>query len=84
MQTPKILKEINCFNSKKVAVYQGQKVKGHVVLKGTVAWDSLLPYHHIQNIDKEFQNCSDFGRTLATFSVFGECAKIFQQFIGTL
>ncbi len=34
--------------------------------------------------NKDFKLFLDFGQTLALFSIFGECAKIFQQFKRTL
>jgi hypothetical protein len=56
----------------------------HTPFKGTVARDVFLPYHCIQDIGYGFKNCFDFCKTFASFSLFGECAKIFQLLLRTL
>ncbi len=53
-------------------------------LKGQ--WRELFFYHSIVSRieSKDFKLFFHFGRTLAAVSVFGECAKIFQQLMRTL
>jgi hypothetical protein len=47
----------------------------------SVKW-FFLPYHRIQD-KKGFPSCFYFGRTLAAFRLFGECAKIVHLFMRT-
>ncbi len=51
--------------------------------KGTVAWDVFFYHIIVSKIGgKDFNFFLHFLRTLASSSVFGECAKIFEYFWG--
>ncbi len=53
-------------------------------LKGQLRKMVFWPYYCIQDKGEEFKFLFEFWRTLASFSVFGECAKIFQLLSRTL
>ncbi len=43
----------------------------------------FVPFYRVHFIEQGFHKNLDFGRTFAAFSLFGERAKIFQQFMRT-
>ncbi len=58
-----------------------------LVHKGTIAWDGFLYLVYSKFLYLVYRELGFhffyFGRILAAFSVFGECARIFQQLMGS-
>ncbi len=54
----------------------------HYRFKGTVAEDGFFDHSIVSRIESKDFNFLVFGRTMAAFSVFGACAKIFLQLMG--